>query len=269
MGLQTRINRFETIWIELVELHSRAEDLPDNLINELEELSIRIFNETHGKIIPSIKEGDSQKEILLKLARSFASIKYGGGENRYWNMLSVARDWAELSDKYQEDVKVFDELFSLPNFEPDAFMARRFELEGVYVSDATRLNEIVKRRFDEAINCYIYGNYLGGLAMCRAILEIAFVDMYKDECPTYFLQRKNKIEVKLGAFIHDKWGDFFTPGDEELRDNLVQKAVNIHTAAGTILHSYNEMWVELLCYSGQLRDQLANLKAILEYLYSK
>jgi len=263
MNLKSTVSEFESKLEELYSLmRSEGTELSDylkNLINELQELGMRIFKETHGKIIRTPKKELSVDEKVLEVCKIFALLKYGGGQ--YCSALDYMKEYMRGDqdlDSVILTIELIEELLSLRGFDPDGFMGRKFEIEGIYVKDPIKLNKIVEKHFDEAVNCYIYGNFLAGMGMCRAILERAFEEKY---------QVRFSSSYTLAHFINNVWEKHFRPHEKERKIELKGKGNEILSAARYTLHSSDKDWIEFYHHSSRLKENLGSVKEILEYLF--
>ena len=148
-------------------------------------------------------------------------------------------------------LKVF---FNLPNYDPDAWLKRRFLIRGVRISSSSKnIPKKIEIGFSEACTCFIYGQNLATSALARSVMETALKEKFK--------VFKN---MGLGDIIHNGWYKV-----DRLRKNpkLNAKAVKIWEAGNEALHEYGDNKVRQLINELKARTILKNLQEILEYLY--
>jgi hypothetical protein len=145
-------------------------------------------------------------------------------------------------------------LFSLPSFDPDSWIKRRFLIRGLTIFPKdTDLPTEIKNRYVELISCFIYGHFHSCFALSRSIVEIAF--------KTKFPAMSNS---SLGDIINKKW--FEEPilkNNEEMREKIriVAKAGN------QVLHASQEK-VKFLIQELNAKRSILDTKATLEFLFT-
>jgi len=155
-------------------------------------------------------------------------------------------DWGIL-----DALKVF---FSLPNYDPDAWLKRRFLIRGVRISSSSKnIPKKIEIGFSEACTCFIYGQNLATSALARSVMEAALKEK--------FIVFKN---MRLGDIIYHGWYKL-----DQLRKQtkLNEKAKKILEAGNEALHEYGDNKVRQLINELNARTILENLQKILEYLY--
>ncbi len=156
-----------------------------------------------------------------------------------------------------EDWGILDALdvfFSLPNYNPDAWLKRRFLIRGVRISSSSKnIPKKIEIGFSEACACFIYGQNLASSALARSVMEAALKDK--------FIFFRN---MGLGEIIDKGWYKI-----DQLRKHpkLNEKAKKILEAGNEALHEHGDSKVRQLINELNARSILDNLQKILEYLY--
>ena len=144
--------------------------------------------------------------------------------------------------------------FSLPSYDPDAWLKRRFLIRGVRISsNSTNIPQKIEIGFREACTCFIYGQNIASAALARSVMDAAFKDKF--EC------FKN---MKLGDIIRKGW---YKIAELKNQQQLNEKAKKILNAGNDALHEHGDNKVRQLINELSTRTVLEDLQKILEYLY--
>jgi len=170
----------------------------------------------------------------------------------------IQDEWeGKTEDGHVEDWGIVDALkvfFSLPNYDPDAWLKRRFLIQGVRISSSLKnIPKKIEMGFSEACACFIYGQNLASSALARSVMEAALKDR--------FIVFKN---MSLGNIIHNGW---FKIDQLKKQSELNAKAKKIWEAGNEALHDYRDNKVRQLINELNARSVLDNLQKILEYFY--
>lgn len=151
-------------------------------------------------------------------------------------------------------VETFDAFFGLPNYDPDGWLKRKFDLRGVYISSfkAKNIPESVIQGFYESCSSFVYGNYLATVAMARSVLEFSL----RHRFPNFHNYTLNEI-------TNEVWNsEPALKNKNNYRDkaNFIRKKGNevLHEGDIKILQIVNEMTA---------RSVLNNLKELIEFIY--
>lgn len=206
-----------------------------------------------GKLYQVSDDFDSLCEIMLQKIDGRSSMASVTGF-----LVHIRDEWeGKTEDGDVEDwgiVGALNVFFSLPNYDPDAWLKRRFLIRGVKIS--SRLKNIPKKieiGFSEACTCFIYGHNLATSALARSVMEAALKDK--------FILFKN---MELNNIIQKGWYKV-----EELKKHheLNAKAERIRKAGNDALHENGDTKVRQLINELSTRTVLEDLQKILEYLY--
>lgn len=186
-------------------------------------------------------------------------------DNRSNNKASVTGFLEHIQDEWEgktengdvEDWGIVDALkvfFSLPNYDPDAWLKRRFLIRGVRISSSSKnIPKKIEIGFSEACACFIYGQNLASSALARSVMEAALKDR--------FIVFKN---MGLGDIIHNGW---YKIDQLKKHSELNAKAKKIWEAGNEALHDYGDNKVRQIINELYARIVLDNLQEILEYFY--
>jgi hypothetical protein len=170
----------------------------------------------------------------------------------------IRDDWErKTEDGDVEDWGIVDALkvfFSLPNYDPDAWLKRRFLIRGVRISESSQnVPKKVELGFSEACASFIYGQNIAACALARSVMETALKEK--------FIVFKNQ---SLGKIINVDWHKI-----DKLKEQtqLNENAKKILEAGNNALHEYRDNKVRQLINEFNARSILNNLQKILEYLY--
>jgi len=156
-----------------------------------------------------------------------------------------------------EDWGIVDALrvfFSLPNYNPDAWLRRRFLIRGVRISSSSKnIPKKIEIAFREACACFIYGQNLATSALARAVIEAV-------------LKEKFKVfrNMTLGKIIKKGW---YKIDQLKRHPELNEKAKKIWKVGNEALHQNEDNKVRQLINELNAQTVLINLKELLEYLY--
>ena len=239
---------------------SKAESLRNNddrieqVLNEMDEALSDLEQTTSaGKLYQISDDFISLCDIMLK--------QLGKKSNK----ASVTGFFEHIRDEWEwkteegdvEDWGIVDALkvlFSLPNYDPDAWLKRRFLIRGVRIlSDSKNIPKKIEIGLREACACFIYGQHLASSALARSVLEAALKDKF------FVFQN-----MKLGDIIHNGW---FKVDQLKKCPELNKKAEKIWEAGNEALHEYGDSKVRQLINELYARTILDNLQQILEYLF--
>jgi|GEM_PF-3244569 len=165
-------------------------------------------------------------------------------------------EW-KIEEGHIEDGDLLDALdafFTLPNYDPDGWLKRKFLIGGVlFVADTGKISRKTAAAFREACIAFLYGLNLATLSAARSVLESAL-----KECFPEF------IDETLGWFINVGWTKI-----DRLRQNsnLNDKARRIMRAGNQALHQTEEAKIAHLLNELFARTVLQDLREILEFLY--
>jgi hypothetical protein len=236
------------------ELLISNDDRAKQVFDEIEEAKSDFEQATSaGKLYHVSNDFDSLCEIMLQKIDSRSNNASVTG------FLEHIRDeWeGKTEDGDVEDWGIVGALrvfFSLPNYDPDGWLKRRFLIRGVRVSSSSKnIPQKIEIGFSEACTCFIYGQNLASSALARAVMEAALKDK--------FIIFKN---MGLGDIIHKGWHKI-----EELKNHqqLNEKAERILKAGNEALHEHGDNKVRQLINELSTRTMLEDLQKILEYLY--
>jgi hypothetical protein len=118
-------------------------------------------------------------------------------------------------------------------------------------------NKEVKRYFEEANRCYLYGFNVACVVLCRAILESALVDLCDPEKKLY--KKTVRGESYYRALV-DK-----AASDRLLTDDRPEWAIDVRDAGNDAIHNYSKFENE---WGGKVEDILLNTRKVLVDLYS-
>ena len=150
-------------------------------------------------------------------------------------------------------IDALDIFFSLPNYDPDAWLKRRFLIRGVRVSSSIKIPKKIEIGFSEACASFIYGQNLASSALGRSVLEAALKDK--------FILFKNRTLAEIIGV------DWHKVDQLKKHPNLNEKAEKIRSAGNEALHEHGDNKVRQLINEANAIAILNNLKEILEYLY--
>lgn len=151
-------------------------------------------------------------------------------------------------------VSALEVFFSLPNYDPDAWLKRRFLIRGVRISSSsTNIPKKIEIGFSEACACFIYGQNLASSALARSVMEAALKDR--------FIVFNN---MNLGDIIYNGW---YKIDHLKKHSELNAKAKKIWEVGNEALHDYRDDKVRQLINELNARTVLDNLQKILEYFY--
>jgi len=164
----------------------------------------------------------------------------------------------EIENGWREDdgiVAALDAMFDLPKFDPDLWLKRKFLCRGARISSEANVPTNVRRRFEEAYACYIYGNHLAAVAMARAVLEFVLVQRYNLNPKTL-----------LGDILNKNWSMI-----HGLKNNkeLQQKANHINELAKESVHviENRDRRVSNILTDLNVLGALNDLREIIEFIY--
>ncbi len=144
--------------------------------------------------------------------------------------------------------------FTLPNYDPDGWLKRKFLIGGVlFVEDTSKISKKTAAAYKEACIAFLYGLNLASLSVARSVLESALKECFPDF-----------TNETLGWFINIGWTKV-----DRLRQNsnLNNKAKRIMQAGNQALHQTEEAKIAHLLNELYARTVLQDLREILEFLY--
>ena len=165
-------------------------------------------------------------------------------------------EW-KIEEGYIEDgerLDALDAFFTLPNYDPDGWLKRKFLIGGVlFVEDTSKITWKTEAAFKEACIAFLYGLNLATLSVARSVLESAL-----KECFVEF------ADQTLGWIVNIGWTKI-----DRLRQNsdLNDKARRIMRAGNQVLHQTDEAKISHLLNELYARTVLQDLREILEFLY--
>lgn len=230
------------------------DDRAKQVFDEMEEAKSDFEQATSaGKLYQVSNDFDSFCETMLQKIDGRSSMASVTGF-----LVHIRDEWeGKTEDGDVEDwgiVGALNVFFSLPNYDPDAWLKRRFLIRGVRISSSSRnIPQKIEIGFSEACTCFIYGQNLATSALARSVMEAALKDKFK--------VLKNLL---LGDIIHKGWHKI-----DELRKHqeLNEKAERIWKAGNEALHEHEDYKVRQLINELSTRTILEDLQKILEYLY--
>ena len=206
-----------------------------------------------GKLYQVSSEFVSLCDLMLKSSNNSSQDASVSGflEHIYW-------DWEGKTETGDvEDlgiVEALDAFFSLPNYDPDSWLKRKFLIQGVRISsDLNNLPKKVELGFGEACACFIYGHNMASSALARSVMEAALKDK--------FILFKN---LSLGEIVHKAW---FKIEYLKKYPELNTKAKKIWAVGNEALHNYGDKKVSQLMNELNARTALDYLQKILENFY--
>jgi len=114
----------------------------------------------------------------------------------------------------------------------------------------------VKRLLNEAVRCYIYGQFLGSLCVCRAAIEAGIEDRLRTEGWGVDVENINTKEGKLFKLIE-------LAGEKRLLDHDGKKwAHDVRTLCRDAIHGVR------LPSEAECRSAFCRTRGVLEFLYS-
>jgi len=95
----------------------------------------------------------------------------------------IRDEWEDKTEAGDvEDWGIVDALkvfFNLPNYDPDAWLKRRFLIRGVRISSSSKnIPKKIEIGFNEACSCFIYGQNLATSALARSVMETALKEKF-------------------------------------------------------------------------------------------
>lgn len=155
------------------------------------------------------------------------------------------------------DVELLDALnafFSLPNYDPDGWLKRKFLIGDIlFVKDTSKITWKTKAAFKEACIAFLYGLNLATLSVVRSVLESAL-----KECFVEF------SDQTLGWIVNVGWTKI-----DRLRQHsdLNDKARRIMQVGNQVLHQTDESKISHLLNEFYTLTVLQDLREILEFFY--
>jgi hypothetical protein len=236
------------------ELLIRNDDQAKQVFDEIEEAKSDFEQATSaGKLYQVSNDFDSLCEIMLQKVDSRSN------EASVTGFLEHIRDeWeGKTEDGDVEDwgiVGALNVFFTLPNYDPDAWLKRRFLIRGVRISSSSiNIPKKIEIGFSEACTCFIYGQNLATSALARSVMEAALKDK--------FIFFKN---MELNDIIHSGW---YKIDELKKQQELNERAERIRKAGNEALHEHGDKKVRQLINELSTRTILEDLQKILEYLY--
>lgn len=152
-------------------------------------------------------------------------------------------------------VETFDAFFRLPNYDPDSWLKRKFDLRGVYISSfkVRNIPESVIQGVNESCSSYIYGNYLATVAMARSVLEFSLKHKFPKFC-NYTLHQITTNIWDSEPLLKNK-------------ENYRKQANYIRMKGNDVLHEGDIKILELV-NEMTARSVLNQLKDLIEFIYT-
>ena len=227
------------------------------------------FRELSAELLDSLEDFENAttagkvytySDQFLSLIRSLKKRKSSSKEISDKCQLSVllehARDdWAGKDEGIEgRFTKRFDAFFSLPNYDPDNWLKRKFILKGIYIypSKLKNVSKSIIQGFNESCSCFIYGNFLAATAMSRSILELMLKTNFQE-----FYNYDN---------LHDILSRWDTVDKLKNKKNYKNKVNFIRISGNTALHRSNEKLLQIVNEMSALRV-LNDLKDLIEFIY--
>lgn len=95
----------------------------------------------------------------------------------------IIPDDANADDVYEgeKELEQATSMISAPYFEPDRWVANSRDLKPIMLTSWIKGMPLpIKKRLNKLYLCYMFGNYMAAISLCRAILEYAVIDTLKN-----------------------------------------------------------------------------------------
>jgi hypothetical protein len=165
-------------------------------------------------------------------------------------------EW-KIEEGHIKDGDLLDALnafFELPNYDPDAWLRRKFLIGGIIlVGNKQTISKKTETAFKEACIAFLYGLNLATLSIARSVLESALKESFPE-----------LANHPLGSIINSDW---YTIDDLRQNIDLNKKATKIMRAGNQALHQIEEARFSCLLNELYARSILQDLREILEFLY--
>jgi hypothetical protein len=201
MDIEQKLSAVVGIYFQLVE---KCEGDISNLEVTLkqDESAVKVFenlliiadeidNDTSGKFV------SKDLRFILDWVRTISKLRYGSGR-RIGDILHEVME-RYVSDEDEEAVSILDKLASLPSYEPNEWMRRSFLIESIFIRPLSTVPPDLISRLEETMSCFIYGNILAGVTLCRATLKTCLHYKY----PNLGWEDSGDKKMSLGMFIND------------------------------------------------------------------
>ncbi len=223
------------------------------------------FRELYDEMFDSLKDFENvttagkaytcsdQLLSLVELIEQHPSSKENPNKCKIADDLEYARD-LYAGNNFENHVETFDAFFTLPNYDPDNWLKRKFILKGIFISSSIlkKVSESGVQGYNESCACFIYGNYLATFAMARSVVELMLKDKFQ-EFANYNLSQ-----------ILSRWD---TVDKLKNKKNYKDKVNFIRNKGNVALHEGDEKLLQLVNEMMALRV-IEDLKDIIEFIYS-
>lgn len=225
----------------------------------------RIFNELFGELTRNTGERLATERTRLRPASSTNSMEIM--KKHCTRLSSNAKKFltAGISLLEKAPTQIRPEEQTLGSEEADAldchYASEVVEKLGMIVDRALRLerlpvgnapNVAVKRYFQEAHDCYLYGFDIACAALCRAILESALKDV---------IAPNDRDGISVVGLVHE------AKNRGILTDERASWAIEIYGAGNLAIHGYQKF--EKRYQSKKLEELFWKARAVVEDLYRK
>lgn len=239
----------------ILENDEQANKQVGEICNKINSSLEDLENKTYGVSVYSLSS--SFLSIFKQMEKKLSSSKKDLNKGSISAFLEHIRDdWDWKSEEIEDTrwiVRQLDSFFSLPNYDPDNWLRRKFLIKGMdfSISELSKISKNAIQGFHESCTCFIYGIYLATVAMARSTLEL----MLKDKFPMFINCRLKDIIIK--------WDKIDKPKNDKKRFIMAEF---IRKKGNFVLHESDEKVLQLVNEQISLRV-LSDLKELIRIIY--